>query len=454
MESICLHLCCTVTIRVTSLGGTSLTNMTKAKQPSPDNARPIKKRLSLSPDNIISIPNLHPSLDHPVAPKTVRSSPASAFSLHLIPPSSALYAHKIHSGFYHDVNNPESFGFARNQVLPFNLSTPDGETLYGWHILPLDVYSAHQSSLLSSSSNNDAKTLQQAGLNILRNDPAAKVVINFHGNAGHVAQGWRTDTYRSLAAQPHTHVFTVDYRGFGRSTGQPTEAGIITDGTALADYVLLDVGIHPARVVVLGQSLGTAVATAVGLHFATFASSSSSALGEIRQQLLPSAVGLQQQMQKEAVVFAGIVLVAPFTSLPSLLLSYRIGGLVPILAPLRPYPAIVSWVEGYILDKWHTALRLAAYVRALEGVGGTKVGKERGGVRIIHATNDMDISVEQGRLLFQHVAGSETVFDGVGEVDWKQGGMPGVKLEIVEHGGKFLSFRSLSLPVCVYTVGK
>lgn len=256
-----------------------------------------------------------------------------------------------------------------------------------------------------------------------------------------MAQGWRTDTYRSLTAQPHTHVFTVDYRGFGKSTGSPTEAGIITDGIALADYVVNTVEIKHDKIVILGQSLGTAVATAVGLHFATTG---------IKFNLLPQRVGGVSSVGsvdevKQVKVFAGIVLVAPFTSLPSLLLSYRIGGLVPILRPLRPYPYLTSLVEGYILDKWPTAIRLAAYVKALAGnaeIGvAERMGREMGGVQIVHAVNDADISVEQGRMLFKEVVpGSQGTFEGIGETAWKEMGSPRVRLEIVEHGGEFCCF--------------
>lgn len=345
-----------------------------------------------------------------------------------------MYAHRIHSGFWHDVNQPESFGFAKSQIIPFDLETSDGETLYGWHILPLDVYAKNQATLIKKGNEaaqlDNLSILQNLALEILQDDPEARVVINFHGNAGHVAQGWRTDTYRSLSAQPHTHVFTIDYRGFGKSSGSPTEAGIITDGVALADYILKDIGIHQDRIVILGQSLGTAVATAVGLHFATTPDSPS--------DLLPSVPG----HESEPLVFAGIVLVAPFTSLPSLLLSYRIGGLIPVLAPLRPYPGLVAWVEGYILDKWHTALRLAAYIKALEGsasiASAEKLGQEKGSVQIIHARNDADIAVEQSRLLFEQALGVEGAWDGIAEIAWKDDGSPRLALQIVEHGGKLL----------------
>lgn len=60
----------------------------------------------------------------------------------------ALYAHKINTLWLgDDLNAPESFGFAKHQVTPFNLRTPDGETLYAWHVLPVDVYARNEKAL-------------------------------------------------------------------------------------------------------------------------------------------------------------------------------------------------------------------------------------------------------------------------------------------------------------------
>lgn len=60
----------------------------------------------------------------------------------------AVYAHKINTLFAGDkLNKPEAFGFAERQVTPFNLETPDGETLYAWHVLPVDVYARNERAL-------------------------------------------------------------------------------------------------------------------------------------------------------------------------------------------------------------------------------------------------------------------------------------------------------------------
>ncbi|KAG9694534.1 alpha/beta-hydrolase, partial [Aureobasidium melanogenum] len=341
----------------------------------------------------------------------------------------ALYAHKIHSGFWHDVNKPESFGFATHQVTPFNISTPDNEVLYAWHILPLATVAAHRDALAAADPFDKSLPLQ-----LLKDDAEARVVVNFHGNAGHVAQGWRTDTYRALSNQPHTHVFTIDYRGFGRSTGAPNEAGLITDGRALVHYVL-SLGIPPSRIVILGQSLGTAVATAVGLSF-----------GDPTSELLPQPL-LGEKTELETAVFRSIILVAPFSSLPDLLLSYRIGGLIPILAPIRNSPFLVSLVSKYILDTWPTGLRLNAYVSSTTSSPFPRHGA--GNVHILHAINDQDIAYAQSDKLFAMATGREVEALGLGVREVVEDGKKGVRVEILEYGmhNRVVTFSNVGLAV-------
>ncbi|KEQ91845.1 hypothetical protein AUEXF2481DRAFT_8293 [Aureobasidium subglaciale EXF-2481] len=325
----------------------------------------------------------------------------------------ALYAHKIHSGFWHDVNKPESFGFAAHQVTPFNVSTPDNEVLYAWHILPLATVAANRDALAASDPLDQTLPLQ-----LLKSDPKVRVVINFHGNAGHVAQGWRTDTYRALSNQPHTHIFTVDYRGFGRSTGSPTEQGLIIDGRALVHYVL-SLGIRPSRIVILGQSLGTAVATSVGLSFAHPTS-----------DLLPQTATDESPKQ---MVFRSIILVAPFSSLPDLLLSYRIGGLIPVLAPLRHSPFLVRMISKHILDTWPTGLRLSAYVSSAAAVPASKTNGA-GNVHILHARDDQDIAFAQTEKLFAMATGREIEVLPLGKRDVEMQGKVKVRVEMLEYG--------------------
>lgn len=261
-----------------------------------------------------------------------------------------------------------------------------------------------------------------------------------HGNAGHVAQGWRTDTLRNLVTQPHTHVFTIDYRGFGHSTGSPTEAGLITDGVALVNFILRTVGVPPEQIVILGQSLGTAVASAVGLEFAD----PNNKLHPSRDQQAEQAPLLINDNQPpQPTIFAGIVLVAPFSNLPSLMLTYRIGGFLPILLPLRPFPSLARMLTSRMVDKWSTSDRLRAYHESFQpraehfqSVGGRRIGS----LQLIHATNDLDISFHQTEMICRRMLGEgQKCVDGSKGNDLvvvRNRGRPDLRLEIIEHGGE------------------
>ncbi len=84
------------------------------------------------------------------------------------------------------------------------------------------------------------------------------VIIYFHGNGG--ALRHRIPRFRALAADGFG-LIAVSYRGYGGSTGQPTEAGLIED--ARAAYAFAAARYPAGRIVVWGESLGTGVATAL-----------------------------------------------------------------------------------------------------------------------------------------------------------------------------------------------
>jgi fermentation-respiration switch protein FrsA (DUF1100 family) len=82
-------------------------------------------------------------------------------------------------------------------------------------------------------------------------------VLFCHGNAGSVID--RLANARLLAAAG-LDVLLFDYRGYGRSSGRPSEAGTRADARAARAALLDRDGVHPARVVLFGESLGGAVA--------------------------------------------------------------------------------------------------------------------------------------------------------------------------------------------------
>ena len=51
----------------------------------------------------------------------------------------------------------------------------------------------------------------------------------------------------------------VDYRGYGQSTGKPSEQGTYRDAQAAWDYLTNVRRVAPGRIVVFGRSLGGVV---------------------------------------------------------------------------------------------------------------------------------------------------------------------------------------------------
>jgi uncharacterized protein len=89
--------------------------------------------------------------------------------------------------------------------------------------------------------------------------PSPKAVVLFtHGNGGNLTH--RQDALHALRGLgAATLIF--DYRGYGRSAGSPTGAGIIADARAARSWLATRAGLPPERLVLFGESLGGAVAT-------------------------------------------------------------------------------------------------------------------------------------------------------------------------------------------------
>ena len=122
--------------------------------------------------------------------------------------------------------DPEHWGL---RVRALNLSTPDGETLEAWWIP-----NPH---------------------------PDSKAVIVFPGRRGFRSRHMPNALVFWSAGYS---VLLFQYRGYGRSSGTPTEEGLITDGLTAFDWVRHNTGDWP--IVLFGRSLGGAVASQVALR--------------------------------------------------------------------------------------------------------------------------------------------------------------------------------------------
>ena len=120
------------------------------------------------------------------------------------------------------VVTPRSYGLRFETV---RISTADGETLDAWWVPA---------------------------------ENARGVVLFFHGNAGNISH--RID-YLQMFHRLRYSTLIVDYRGYGKSTGTPSEAGTYRDAEAAWQYLVTARSVRPQDIVLAGESLGAAVAT-------------------------------------------------------------------------------------------------------------------------------------------------------------------------------------------------
>jgi fermentation-respiration switch protein FrsA (DUF1100 family) len=87
----------------------------------------------------------------------------------------------------------------------------------------------------------------------------APLVIYYGGNAEEVTEG------AGVLARDHglRALLLVNYRGYGRSEGVPSEKALLEDALEIYDWAVRQPGIDPERVAVHGRSLGSGVAVAV-----------------------------------------------------------------------------------------------------------------------------------------------------------------------------------------------
>jgi len=117
---------------------------------------------------------------------------------------------------------PQTYGL---KFEPVEIRTTDGETLQGWWV-PVE-------------------------------EPRGTVLL-FHGNAGNISH--RLDYLMMFHRMRYTTLI-VDYRGYGKSTGSPSEEGTYRDAEAAWEYLRGARGVRQQDLVIVGESLGGAVAS-------------------------------------------------------------------------------------------------------------------------------------------------------------------------------------------------
>ncbi len=120
------------------------------------------------------------------------------------------------------VTTPVEAGLVYEEV---KLTTADGVSLHGWY---------------------------------LPNPTSKKTLLFFHGNAGNISH--RLDSLL-IFHRLGLNVLIMDYRGYGRSEGNPGEDGLYRDADAAWQYLIEQRGNKAEDIVIMGRSLGGAVAT-------------------------------------------------------------------------------------------------------------------------------------------------------------------------------------------------
>ncbi len=83
------------------------------------------------------------------------------------------------------------------------------------------------------------------------------IFLWFHGNAGNLSH--RLELIFNLVKIP-AHIFMIDYRGYGKSEGKPSEEGLYLDAYSAWEYLQKNLNIIKEKIIIAGESLGGAIA--------------------------------------------------------------------------------------------------------------------------------------------------------------------------------------------------
>ncbi|OJA21015.1 hypothetical protein AZE42_02356 [Rhizopogon vesiculosus] len=254
-----------------------------------------------------------------------------------------LNAVKLPWGAHFDA--PERHGLAPGKTANVKIHTADNHTLGAWFVLSDTTYRNLPFPPPPSA----------AEFQISEAVAQRPTVLFFHGNAATRALRMRTRLYSAFTSCLNTNVLVIDYRGFGDSPGTPTEDGLLMDARAAWDWLIAQ-GASPQDVLIVGHSLGSAVASR-----------------------------LSGSLSEEDVEFRGTVLMSPFSSLYTLIDTYHIFGLLPIMLPLTMIPRAADVYKSFLVHKFDTL---------------SVISKVKVPLLILHAEDDWEISHTHSDALF------------------------------------------------------
>ena len=182
-------------------------------------------------------------------------------------------------------------------------------------------------------------------------DILAKASVLFlHGNAENISTHFRNVMWMPAEG---FNVLALDYRGYGASDGAPDLKGMQLDIDAAMRHLIEHKGVDPDRIIVLGQSLGGALAIYYVAH--------SAYRSNIRAVVIDSAFYDYRQIAREKL--AQSILTWPFQWLPWLVIDNDYSP-ADSVASISPLPLLFIQGDQDAVVPLHDSLQL--YERALE----------------------------------------------------------------------------------------
>lgn len=247
----------------------------------------------------------------------------------------AIFAHWFRAPFGVNLSRPHD---VLNHTCSFYLHTEPDVSVGVWHTLPSSQWDAARGST--------SPEWFRGALGDGR-----PVIIFLHGNGGTRAAEHRVGLVKKLSAAGF-HVFSLDYRGFADSSGDPTEDGVTKDALYLYEWVKQHS--RGSRVYLWGQSLGTGVATNAAVR-----------------------------LQKQGSAVDAVILQAPYT---------RIGEIVAMHPLTKPY----IFLPGFKSLIWTLMEKID-----IEFANDKNLQTLTSPVLILHAEDDTIVPYYMGKELYE-----------------------------------------------------